>query len=207
MHANLEQLISLRDEEPVAFEVQQHVRGCEHCAKVLNELAAMREGLASLPDSLPPADAWGRITAPRQGGAGLKRRWLPAAGVGLVASVAAALLVVNPQLRRPAEAPVTTPVTGTQAVDIGQLQAQSQYLERAVLELNGNTAAMPVSADTANTIAALEDNIALVDDEINNAPIQGESNSQLAQLWKKRVDLLRSLAAMRYAQVADNNGI
>src|SRR5215469_3156858 len=100
MHASLEQLISLRDEEPVAFEVQQHVRGCEYCAQVLNELAAVREGLASLPDPLPPADTWGRITAPRQAGAGLKRRWLPAAGVGLVASVAAALLVVNPSLRR-----------------------------------------------------------------------------------------------------------
>lgn len=207
MHASLEQLISLRDEEPVALEVQQHVRGCEYCARVLNELAAVREGLASLPDPLPPADAWGRIAAPRQAGAGFRRRWLPAAGIGLVASVVAALLVVNPPLRRSPEAPVTTPVNATQAVDIGQLQAQSQYLERAVLELNGNTAAMPVSADTANTIAALEDNIALVDDEINNAPVQAESNSQLAQLWKKRVDLLQSLAAVRYAQVADNNGI
>ena len=207
MHASLEQLISLRDEDLVSLDVQQHVRSCEFCARVLNELAAVREGLASLPDPLPPADAWGRIEAPRRGAAQFRRSWLPAAGLGLVASLAAALLVVNPQLRRPGGAPVTTAAVSTQAVDIGQLQAQSQYLERAVLELNGNTASMPVSASTASTIAALEDNIALVDDEINNAPVRSGNESILAQLWQKRVDLLQSLAAVRYAQVADSGSI
>ena len=204
MHASLEQLINLRDEEPVVLEVQQHVRGCEYCARVLNELATVREGLVSLPDPLPPADAWGRITAPRQGGERFRHRWMPAAGVALVASVAAALLIVNPALRQASAPAVTTPANPTQLVDLGQLQAQSQYLERAVLELDGNTAGMPVSVSTASTIAALEDHIALVDDEINNAPAQRGGNAELAELWRKRVALLQSLAAVRYAQVADN---
>ncbi len=209
MHANLEQLMSLRDEEPVALEVQEHVRGCEECARILNELAAMHDGLARLADPLPPPDAWGRITAAGQARKVSPRRWLPAAGVGLVASVAGALLLVNPGLRMATSTDATqttvtgAPVTSTASTDISQLQAQSQYLERAVLDLNGNTESMPVSADTATTVAALEDRIALVDYEIGSASARGGGTPDLAQLWKQRVDLLQSLAAVRYAQVAD----
>lgn len=209
MHANLEQLMSLRDEEPVALEVQEHVRGCEECARILNELAAARDGLARLADPLPPPDAWGRITAVAQERAMARRRWMPAAGVAMVASVVGALLLVNPSLRMPvsADTPPTTVTgaTGTAAApaDINQLQAQSQYLERAVLDLNGNAESMPVSANTASTVAALEDRIALVDYEIGSASARGTGNPDLVLLWKQRVDLLQSLAAVRYAQVAD----
>jgi hypothetical protein len=209
MHANLEQLMSLRDEEPVALEVQEHVRGCEECARILNELAAVRDGLARLADPLPPPEAWGRITATTQERAAARRRWLPAAGVGLVASVVGALLLVNPGLRMSisTDAPQTTVTGATGATaapaDINQLQAQSQYLERAVLDLNGNTESMPVSANTASTVAALEDRIALVDYEIGSASARGSGNPDLVLLWKQRVDLLQSLAAVRYAQVAD----
>ena len=208
MHASLEQLMSLRDEEPEALEVQEHVRGCEECARVLNELAMVRDDLAHLADPLPPPDVWGRITAATHERTTSRRRWLPAAGVGLVASVVGALLLVNPGLRMPVatDSPQTT-VTGAGAStanpDIGQLQAQSQYLERAVLDLNGNAERMPVSAGTATTVAALEDRIALVDYEIGSASARGTGNPDLVLLWKQRVDLLQSLAAVRYAQVAD----
>jgi len=127
----------------------------------------------------------------------------------MVASVVGALLLVNPGLRMPISTDTSqmtlTGATGTSTTntDISQLQAQSQYLERAVLDLNGNTESMPVSADTATTVAALEDRIALVDYEIGSASARGTGNPDLARLWKQRVDLLQSLAAVRYAQVAD----
>ena len=209
MHASLEQLIGLRDEEPVALEVQEHVSGCELCARILNELAVMPEALTHLADPLPPAGAWERISAAGHKRSIPVRRWLPAAGAGLVASVVAALVLLNPGLRMQgtADAPQTTVTGATGAAsapaDIGVLQAQSQYLERAVLDLNGHTDGMPVSADTATTVAALEDRIALVDYEINSASARDTHNPDLAQLWKQRVDLLQSLAAVRYAQVAD----
>ncbi|MFI4921924.1 MAG: hypothetical protein ACHQAZ_09830 [Gammaproteobacteria bacterium] len=207
MHASLEQLISLRDEETVALEVQEHVRGCEQCARALNELAAVPESLTHLTDPLPPPDAWARITATERK-RHLSRRWLPAAGVGLAASLAGAVVLFNPGLRmfKAAEAPQTT-VTGTVGsaapADIGVLQAQSQYLERAVMDLTGNTEGMPVSADTATTVAALEDRIALVDYVIGSTSARDKNSPNLAQLWKQRVDLLQSLAAVRYALVAD----
>lgn len=205
MHASLEQLISLRDEEPVSVTVQEHVRGCGFCARTLNELAAVRDGLVELPDELPPPDMWARIEAeaaatPR---ASAVRRWLPAAGVALVASVAGAMLMLNTHqlLTVPEQPPALTA-----QVSLSQLMAQSQYLERAVMDVNENADSMPVSAGTASTVASLEDHIALVDYEINGSSGQKPDDTRLAQLWRQRVDLLQSLAAVRYAQVS-NSGI
>lgn len=206
MHASLEQLMSLRDEELVALEVQEHVRGCEACARILNELATARENLMRLADPLPPAETWNRIALAAEERVMPRRRWFAAAGVALVASVAAAVVLVNPALRSAAvPAAATTTVAGTAGAptDIGRLQAQSRYLERAVFDLNGNTEGMPMSADSASMVAALEDRIALVDYEINNASTRKTGNSDLTLLWKQRVDLLQSLATVRYAQVVD----
>ena len=66
----------------------------------------------------------------------------------------------------------------------------------------------PLMLPLLNLVGDYElDNIALVDDEINNAPVRSGNESILAQLWQKRVDLLQSLAAVRYAQVADSGSI
>lgn len=205
MHASLEQLIGLRDEEPVSVEVQQHVRGCGQCAAALNGLLAARERLTALTDPLPPADAWQRIAAASDRSL-RRRRWLPAAGLGLAATAAAAALLVfnlhvKPMSTRNDTAVV--PPGSSQPVDVNQLMAQSRYLERAVLKLDGPADSMAVSADTASTVAALEDRIALVDYEINSAAGVDNNDPHMVQLWKQRVDLLQSLAAVRYAQVAD----
>ena len=205
MHASLEQLISLRDEEPVAAEVQQHVRGCSRCAQALNGLVAIREGLTALADPLPPPGAWDDIvTAAAAPSRRSARRWLPAAGVSLAASVALAVFLINARVLAPATgsgAPVTAAVGAPASVD--QLKAESRYLEHAVLNMNDNTNGMAVSASDASTVAALEDRIGFVDYEISNTPA---GDTRLAQLWKQRVDLLQSLAAVRYAQVAVSDG-
>jgi len=205
MHASLEQLIGLRDEEPVSVEVQQHVRGCGQCAAALNGLLAARERLTALADPVPPPDAWQRI-ATASDRSQRRRRWLPAAGLGLAASAAAAALLVFNLHVKPAPArddtAVVTP-SGAAPADVNQLMAQSRYLERAVLKLDGPADSMAVSADTASTVAALEDRIALVDYEINSAAGVDNNDPHMVQLWKQRVNLLQSLAAVRYAQVAD----
>ena len=205
MHASLEQLITLRDEEPVSVEVQQHVRGCNQCAAALNGLLSARERLTALADPLPPADAWQRIVLAADRSS-RRRRWLPVAGLGVAASAAAvAVLLMDLHLAQPQARPdlaVVSPISDKPA-DVNQLMAQSRYLERAVLKLDGHADRMAVSAGTASTIAALEDRIALVDYAINSASGLDDSDPHMAQLWTQRVDLLQSLAAVRYAQVAD----
>lgn len=208
MHASLEQLISLRDEEPVAVEVQQHVRACADCARALNGLLHMRERLTSLVDPLPPAGVWERVSARADTGARTTRRrqWFAAGGLGLAASVVATLLLVGPQLKLSGSDSGHTTVVAegnTAPASVSQLMAESQYLEHAMLNVNDNADRMPVSAGTASTVANIEDRIAVLDYEINQAP-HGGSDPKLAQLWRQRVDLLQSLAAVRYAQVADN---
>lgn len=207
MHASIEQLIGLRDEEPVAVEVQQHVRACTQCAAALNGLLAARERLSRLADPAPAPDAWQRIVAASERSA-RRRRWLPVAGMGVAAGAAAvAVLLMNLHMLQPqGQGDLAVTPTGTvKPADVNQLMAQSRYLERAVLRLDDHADHMVVSAGTATTIAALEDRIALVDYEINSASGSGVSNDDphVAQLWKQRVDLLQSLAAVRYAQVAD----
>lgn len=207
MHASIEQLIGLRDEEPVAVEVQQHVRGCSRCAAALNGLLVARERVNRLADPLPPPDAWQRIVAASERSA-RRRRWLPVAGMGVAASAAAvAVLLMNLHLAQPQAQTdlAVTPAVAARPADVNRLMAQSRYLERAVLRLDDHADHMVVSAGTASTIAALEDRIALVDYEINTASGSGVGNDDphVAQLWKQRVDLLQSLAAVRYAQVAD----
>ena len=216
MHASLEQLISLRDDEPVALEVQQHVRGCGDCARALNELAAFRDSLGALADPPLPADAWSRITANLNTPAAPQRpsrRWLMAYGVGLAASVVAAtavtvVLMSHKTQLEPADVgtPSLAAVQAQKPADLNQLMAQSRYLERAVFDLNDSGDQLMVSGGTASNIAALEDHIALVDYEINSAAAKPHSEAELTKLWQQRVDLLKSLAAVRYVQVT-NNGI
>ena len=209
MHASLEQLIGLRDEEPVAVEVQQHVRGCSQCAAALNGLLAARERVQALADPLPPADAWQRILAASERSS-RRRRWLPAAaGLAVAATVVGMVISFGPHGQRPADTALATASQSVgQPADINQLMAQSRYLERAVYKLGGQSDDTAMSAGTASTIAALEDRIALIDYEIgtaNQAP-QAPASDHVKQLWQQRVDLLQSLAAVRYAQTA-NTGI
>ena len=209
MHASLEQLIALRDDEPVTLDVQQHVRGCLDCARALDRLASFKSALAALPDAPPPADVWARIAADLERG-GTPRgmaRWLPTAGLGLVASVVAALVLMNARLVAPTPpetGSAVTPAPAAVAANLPQLMAQSQYLERAVLDLNDSGDRRVVSAGTASAVAALEDRIAFLDYEINRTSTQPHSDADLTRLWRQRVDLLQSLAAVRYAQVADS---
>lgn len=207
MHASIEQLIGLRDEEPVAAEVQQHVRGCSQCAAALNGLLAARERVQSLADPLPPADAWQRIVAASERSA-RRRRWLPAAaGLAVAASVVGIVVYLGPHGVRPAENTALAAASQSvgQPADINQLMAQSRYLERAVYQLGGKSDDTAMSAGTASTIAALEDRIALIDYEIGTAKqdSQPATGDHVKKLWQQRVDLLQSLAAVRYAQVAD----
>jgi len=210
MHASLEQLIGLRDEEPVAVEVQQHVRRCNQCAAALNGLLAARERVQSLPDLAPPSDAWQRIVAASERSS-RRRRWLPAAaGLAVAATVVGIVVYLGPHALRPASDTTLAAVTpsGGQPADINQLMAQSRYLERAVYELGGQSDTSAMSAGTASTIAALEDRIALIDYEIGTASqaSHAPAGDHVKQLWQQRVDLLQSLAAVRYAQTA-NTGI
>jgi len=58
MHATTEQLLSLRDGEPLAATVHDHVEQCDVCSRELARLARVRAELRNLPPVTPQHSLW-----------------------------------------------------------------------------------------------------------------------------------------------------
>lgn len=204
MHARLEQLISLRDGAPVAAEAAVHVRECDDCRTEVARLGHWRQRLIDLPAFDAPEGAWQKIAArlDEQPVPVRRRYWVPAVGVGLAACLVAGVVLVTLRLQAPPAAPTPRAVASATPM-LSQLQSQSRYLEQVMQAMNGGDDQGLTTASTAATVAALEDRIALVDYAINRANTAPKPPTDLTALWQQRVNLMQSLAAVRYAQVSD----
>ena len=89
MHANLDQLLSLRDGAPIAAEVSTHVQHCPQCSAEAERLARTRDQLRSLPAIDPPTDRWAAIEARID--RSHRRSFLPRAAAATIAALAVAL--------------------------------------------------------------------------------------------------------------------
>jgi hypothetical protein len=78
------------------------------------------------------------------------------------------------------------------------LVQESAQLDRALRRLSYQRPMM--SAETATTIAGLEDRIALIDEQLTYSNARGVPQPQRAALWGERVDLMNALVHVRYAQ-------
>jgi hypothetical protein len=78
------------------------------------------------------------------------------------------------------------------------LVQESARLDRALRRLPYQRPMM--SAETATTIAGLEDRIALIDEQITYSNARGVPQPQRVALWGERVDLMNALVHVRYAQ-------
>ncbi len=213
MHANTEQLLSLRDSQAVEPAVAEHVESCEQCRREIRRLDSVRSSLRQLPPVAPPRGLWqavavGSLQKPAgQFWHGHTAQW--GTGLAIAASFVlglALLLRGGDDRGNPAEAPLETtpPATVSQMVESGNaaslpaLQARSRRLEAL-------RAAMPREpevqrARTAMTIAELEDRIALVDVRLHAADELGLTEAQKHALWKERVNLMQSLVQVEYAR-------
>jgi hypothetical protein len=204
MHARLEELISLRDREPVDAALPAHVAACPECARALRALAQVQAGLRALPAAEAPAGGWERIAAlhaagprvqpaaalPVAGGAparapGTAARWAGAAAVAALALV----LVASPWWLR------TDQQQGA-VVPIEALVARSQQLEAALHDLPERPAVEMAASSAA--IDALQSRIQWVDEVLANQPRLEPAHAQA--LWQSRVRLLDSLVGVRYAE-------
>ncbi|MEM7282351.1 MAG: hypothetical protein AAF438_12065, partial [Pseudomonadota bacterium] len=61
MHASVEQLLSLRDDNLVDAVVSQHVDQCGLCQKELEALRSIKQSLNDLPLEQPPAHLFSNI--------------------------------------------------------------------------------------------------------------------------------------------------
>ncbi|MFU8819942.1 MAG: anti-sigma factor family protein [Gammaproteobacteria bacterium] len=208
MHATTEQLLSLRDGQPVDAASAAHVAGCAQCRRRLDALSRMRAQLRGLPELAPPGDLWrmvavhavARTRRPR-------RQWTQFAGLaaGLVLGVA---LLVN-LAPRTGEAPLrgtTTdlvastpaPASSVNGVTRAELLETSRRLEAALRALPA--APRVTRASTALTIAELQDRIYEVDLVLSDPRLDP---ARERALWQQRVTLMDTLMRVRYSQLSD----
>jgi hypothetical protein len=210
MHAHTEQLLNLRDGEPIDAQVARHVADCPSCLLELDRLKQLQGQLRSLPARQAPTAAWKNIQASveQQSDGGAQWRLAPAvAAAGLVALVSLlALRFVGggqphepPRAKlheQPAPAVVETPPLSAATVE--QLVQQSRQLEDVLRNLPEPPRVERVSL--AATTDIIEQRIQWLDFQLSFEPEAQLSQEQTRRLWHERVDLMDSLVKVRYAQ-------
>jgi hypothetical protein len=211
MHARIEQLLSIRDGDPVDAGIAAHVGQCAACTEQLRNLALVREQMRSLPQLEPPGSSWDRIQSrlaearpASRGWSGLRAHAMAASavvGIGLV--VVASFLVrhggpshqVAPQV---ALAPSQGGGNADDAKHVADLVAQSQRLDDLLQALPERPRIERVS--TVATIDTIEERVQWLDVQLSQTPDTRLSDAQARRLWRERVDLMDSLVKVRYAE-------
>jgi len=172
-----------------------------------DERDALRDGLASLPDTMPPRAVWRRIREQAEAEGLIRRRMAhrPSSwylGGGIAAAAVLGILVL-PGLRE--SAPVVYPTIPDnvssnpplQLTTLQTLMTQSRQLENDLRDLPAEPKVL--RASTAATIADLEDRIAAIDYQLNDPEFQLTPDEEEI-FWRERVRLMKVLVGMRYAQ-------
>lgn len=203
MHARIEHLLGLRDGEPVAAEVSEHVKQCPICSGELHRLSAIREEMQALPQFEPPGVAWERISAAipeRDHGLRFRKIGLAAAAAAVVTLTVVTVVTGHFDRRSGATTELATAEAPLPQVipHVDELVAQSQQLEQMLQKLPERPRIERVS--TAATIDTIEQRIQWLDFQLSNAPEADLNEEQSRQLWRERVELMDSLVKVRYAE-------
>lgn len=208
MRARTEDLLTLRDGEPIDAMLRERLASNPENAREVERLSRIAEDLRRLPLLEPPQGAWERIAAEISSQRRSRSVRFVAAAAALVA-IAALLLVAPwqdrnvdtadaepPSFAAPLE-PEAEPEPDPNA-DYERLVAESARLELMLAALEGSPRLM--NAGTALTIADLEDYIVLVDEQLNYAEAREVDLRYREALWRERVDAMNALVHVRYAQ-------
>jgi hypothetical protein len=229
MHASIDQLLKLREDESADEAAARHVSQCARCLAQLEGLRAVTRGLRSLPDRWTPPDRLAAIreelarparpvTKPRA-----RPGWLlPAATAAAV--VVAVVVTLSRESAQQAPGGDSAPPAATMAAsgepsspnaaagtnapsveDAGTVPEERLALideSRRLQEVLDTLPTRPsiVRASTAMTVADLEDRIEWVDYRLTNRNMAGLDAQDSERLWRERVELLNSLVAVRYAE-------
>jgi hypothetical protein len=201
----VDQLLNLRDEQPVDAVVRTHVERCANCSQELARLKTLRSALRALP----------ALTAPPYNSAGLRARLRSvrtyrAATFAAAASICAlTLLLITAvtgtrsrveSVATNTDTTLTTPSTEDAATDtsVNSLVIRSQELEARLQRLPRRPHIE--RASTSTTIDSLQSRIQWVDYQLSVASDVGITEGQSARLWENRIELMDSLLKVRYAE-------
>ncbi len=210
MHASIEQLLDLRDAQRQDShagdpELRAHVNSCGACKAELARLDNLREAMRSLPEIEPPDGRWQAIVqAPSKS----YSSWRQPLAWGIAASLLVMVwLAGNLSGRDAIENRVVAP-TGDVAPaslavkrddDVDALIDRSRRLGMLLQSLPGRPEV--VRAGTDNTIASLENSLALVNYTLNQ-PDTALTSGEARELWRSKVNLMDSLVKVRYTEAS-----
>lgn len=195
MHARLDQLLSLRDGEPVERQVAAHVADCAACAAVLAGASTVRDRLRALPvAAADPGDGWGGVRARLAARERALRRRATVASLATAASVATLGLLAALRFNDSPPQPAAPAPVSAAVVD---LRAESQALEAMLAALPERPAVAREA--TAVPIDALESQVQWLDHQLSIAA-DGLPARQAEQLWRDRVEVMNSLVQLRYVE-------
>lgn len=215
MHPSTEDLLSLRDREPMDAAVRTRMEASREALAEIERMNDLRDAMRALPQLTPPPGAWERIIANAEPAVVTERASVSRWRVGAV--VAAAVAVVGvlsfAYLPRPAKptlgmAPASTALSAVRedaaALTAAETPSYVALVEESVrLEqmLAGMRYQRPVmTAGTASTIAVLEDRISFIDGQLTLAALEGVEPPKRQALWRERVEVMNALVQVRFAQ-------
>jgi hypothetical protein len=204
MHARIDQLLSLRDGDPVDVQVRVHVQQCTQCLAEAARLAKARVHLQELPTFDPPSGMFEAIAARAALRPTRRYSWsLAAAAAAIVVSVITLVAVRDarhgPVIAEQPKTSVGTPVQ-TNEPDLDQLIAQSRELDELLEYLPERPQVERVSL--AATVDSIEERIQVLDWQLAYGSDAGLDQRQARRLWSERVELMDSLVKVRYAESA-----
>jgi len=200
MHARFDELLSLRDGEPVDARVRSHVDACADCAASLAGAEKLRKRLRAMPPAPESVvDGWVTVRSRLAAGRDHSRRIARMAPFAAAASVAALGLFAT---LRWADAPTpltvaSAPLAVLEADSLGDLRVRSQALEAALAALPERPAVE--RAGTSVPIEALEAQVQWLDHQLSFAGADGRA-PETEQLWRDRVEVMNSLVQLRYVE-------
>jgi anti-sigma factor RsiW len=208
MHASIDNLLSLRDGQPVDAAIAAHMEQCQRCTAELHKLREMQSKLQSLPQLEAPSSFAEIQRAMARPAAEPRRLVSPRLVAALAFVTLTAIFFVAlrdetaPQVRErtvlPPHSQQEQPTDAIEHARVPELMAQSQHLEDLLQRLPGRPQIERVS--TAAMIDTIEDRIQWLDFQLSDAPDSGLNEEQTQRLWRERVELMDSLVKVRYAE-------
>ena len=209
MVPSTEDLLKIRDGEPVEASVRAAVAADPSLRAAVERLRRTRSALQALPVLEPPPEVWSRVAAATEGPAAPPWQWPLRAAIAAGVALAAILTLLGAPEAPLAPVPSTTvseaplrapggqPGSGLATPTYASLVAESARLERQLNALGDRPRLM--NAGTAATITGLEDQIALIDAHLMYSRASGLDPAQVEALQRRRVDLMNALLQVRYA--------
>lgn len=211
MHATTQQLLSLRDREPVGVDVQQHVTQCPECQQALNHFQSMKLALRQWSDidsrniaqgagiDLLSDAAWESIQQGLDNKRRLNRRRRFIGQFSIAASIVVCAMVTFTLWRNPEP---NDPLLVTDAQLRHFLMQRNVALEQAISQLPQPRKI--VSGGTAHTIASIEDQIAALDYQLSYRDQVNVKEPTSVELLQNRAELLNTLYNVRYGEAMVN---